>query len=60
MQTLSVFLALVVLTLSTPAVRAGEWVVETHSLIVRAPPAIAGSEDAAIGDVSNLYFELCS
>lgn len=31
---------------------AGEWIVETHSLVIRAPATIAGVEDAAIGDVS--------
>ncbi|KAA6422834.1 MAG: vacuolar-sorting receptor 1-like isoform 1, partial [Trebouxia sp. A1-2] len=29
---------------------AGEWIVETHSLVIRAPATIAGVEDAAIGD----------
>lgn len=39
------------IALSIPAIRAGEWVVETHSLNVKAPAAIAGVEEAAIGDV---------
>lgn len=38
--------------ISSPLARAGEWIVETHSLIVRSPASIAGTEDAAIGDVS--------
>lgn len=36
----------------SPAALAGEWIVETHSLTVRSPASIAGTEDAAIGDVS--------
>ena len=52
MQYLLVLLAECLLCLSM--VTAGEWVVETHSLNVRAPAAIAGVEDAAIGDVSDL------
>lgn len=44
--------SLIALAISLPAAAAGEWIVETHSLIVKAPAAIAGTEDAAIGDVS--------
>ena len=40
-------------TSSPQAARAGEWIVETHSLTVRSPASLAGTEDAAIGDVSN-------
>lgn len=40
--------------------RAGEWIVETHSLIIRSPASIAGTEDAAIGDVSTWRFLLAS
>ncbi|KAL3145489.1 hypothetical protein ABBQ32_003313 [Trebouxia sp. C0010 RCD-2024] len=35
---------------NSPAALAGEWIVETHSLTVRSPASIAGTEDAAIGD----------
>lgn len=41
-----------VLLLCLPATLAGDWIVETHSLVIRAPPSIAGTEDAAMGDVS--------
>lgn len=53
-RTVLLDVCLLCLSISVSMVRAGEWVVETHSLIVRAPAAIAGVEDAAIGDVSNL------
>lgn len=46
--------SLVALAIILPAAMAGEWVVETHSIVVRAPAAIAGVEDAAIGNVSEL------
>lgn len=50
---LQVITGLVCCALTLPPVQAGEWIVETHSLIVRSPASIAGTEDAAIGDVSN-------
>lgn len=49
-RTVLLDVCLLCLSISVSMVRAGEWVVETHSLIVRAPAAIAGVEDAAIGD----------
>ena len=48
----TVLYVLIAHVIAIPTAMAGEWIVETHSLIVRAPPAIAGVEDAAIGDVS--------
>lgn len=45
---------IICLVISSPAAQAGEWIVETHSLTVRSPASIAGTEDAAIGDVSHV------
>lgn len=47
------------LLLCLPITWAGDWVVETHSMVIRAPPSIAGIEDAAIGDVSLLSCTAC-
>ena len=44
--------SLVAITINLPISAAGEWIVETHSLVIRAPATIAGVQDAAIGDVS--------
>ena len=44
--------SLVAITINLPLGMAGEWIVETHSFVIRAPATIAGVEDAAIGDVS--------
>jgi len=44
--------SLVAITISLPLSMAGEWSVESHSLVIRAPASIAGVQDAAIGDVS--------
>ena len=51
LATASLLCIIVALALSTPHANAGEWIVETHSLTVRAPATIAGIEDAAIADV---------
>lgn len=55
---LHVITGLLCCAVSSPVVQAGEWIVETHSLIVRSPASIAGTEDAAIGDVSSSHSQL--
>lgn len=52
--------SLIAVVSSLPASKAGEWIVETHSLIIRAPATIAGVEDAAIGDVSPIDCRLAN
>lgn len=47
-----------VLLMCLPASLAGDWVVETHSMVIRAPPSIAGKEDAAMGDVRQQLMQL--
>lgn len=49
---LAKLICLVAITINLPLSMAGEWIVETHSLVIRTPATIAGVEDAAIGDVS--------
>ncbi|DBB12286.1 TPA: hypothetical protein ACH3X3_006385 [Trebouxia sp. C0006] len=47
---LAKLICLVAITINLPLSMAGEWIVETHSLVIRTPATIAGVEDAAIGD----------
>ena len=59
MQLCRSMLIALVLTVALQSAAANEWIVETGSFFIRQPASIAGSEEAAIGDVSAFLLPAC-